>query len=157
MPVSRLKRYRLSTLYLRVPRQDWPAVKRGLKTEYRMAGRHASPLINVITPTPVVVWCPVRYGPEPEQQLMVLLDVRMEPLGAISPESLAREGFETRKEFVDYWRHRGNGGRVDPRAAFKPLTQVWVYHLRPWVGGDLEELGPELLRRLYRGHLDEAE
>lgn len=156
VPRSRLKRHTIQTLYVRVPRQDWPLVKQGRKTEFRTAGRYSTPTANLPTPCAVVLWCPVRYGPEPEQHLAVLEDAWEELLGAISPESLAREGFATIKEFKDYWRHRGNGGRQDPRAAFKPMTQVRVYRVRPWKDSDFAELGEDLLRYLYAPVLGEA-
>lgn len=123
-------------------------VKLGRKSEFRAAGRVGS--VPTIQPLPVVAWCPVAYGPEPEQKLMVCERAWTERLGEISPESLAREGFSSMREFRDYWRKHRAGGRK----AYKPLLQVAVYRVRPWTEDDLELCGATIVEYLYEQHLE---
>lgn len=135
--------YEAKTLFLRVPSIDWAAVKIGTKTEFRVAGR-ASLAQNVYTPTPVVAYT-VRAS-QHDSKLMVLTAVWREPLGAITRESLAAEGFPDFAHFRRYWMARTH-------RRFTPLTSVLVYTLRQWTDSDATELGTIMLRRLYRDHL----
>lgn len=76
---------------------------------------------------------------------MLLEDVRQEVLGAISPESLAREGFTGStafEEFRRYWMARD-------RKLFQPTRKVFVYQLRPIRPDDIEEQGERLVSHLY--------
>lgn len=143
---------RTSTTFLRVPTYDWPAVKRGIKTEFRSGwGKNKTPkLFQVKAPTPVVAYTVNGRG-EYDARLMVLEDIWLEPLGAISPESLEREGFRNLKEFRSYWLER-EGRR------FTPTRQVFVYRVRPWVAGEDEHrMGQALLQRLYGDFLPNTE
>jgi hypothetical protein len=143
------RQVRHSTVFLRVPAYDWPAVKRGLKTEFRSGwGKNKTPkLFQVEPPTPVVAYT-VQRG-EYEARLMVLEAIWLEPLGAISPESLEREGFASLAEFRTYWLER-------ERRRFTPTRQVFVYRVRPWVAGqDEAPMGEALLQRLYGEFLPE--
>jgi hypothetical protein len=81
----------LSTVFVRVPDAEWGLVKYGNKREFRAACAKHSPLRNVATPTPAVAYCVNSFG-EYRSALMVLENIWREPLGAISPESLAAEG-----------------------------------------------------------------
>jgi hypothetical protein len=145
VPNKHFPKHSASTIYLRVPRIDWPAVKLGLKTEFRGQGRFFPLLTNVDTPAPVVLWTALPHSDEPEMRMAVLEACWQEPLRMISPESLAREGFASFKEFKTYWRiHRAKN------TGFKPMTAVWVYRVRPWRGDeDVAELGERMIRRLY--------
>jgi hypothetical protein len=136
--------HRISTVFLRVPIRDWPAVKRGIKTEFRAgSGRGAiSQLFGVPTPVPAVAYA-IRQGRH-DARLMMLEKCWQEPLGAISPDSLAREGFEDLAEFRAYWMER-------ERKRFTPLHQVFAFRVRPWQPGDAEAAGEKLLDHLY-GH-----
>lgn len=149
---TRLRRRKAETLYLRVARIDWPAVSQGIKTEFRAAGQHKLPVSGLYTPCPVVCWCPTEYGPEPDQQLMVLEAAWSEPLGAISPESLAREGFNSRRDFIHYWRNQRIG-----RRAFPVDSTVFAYRVSLWDDNRRDEFAHALLMRLYGWHLDDAE
>ncbi len=122
---------------------DWAAVKVGSKTEFRVAGR-ASLAQNVYCPTPVVAYT-VRAGVH-ESKLMVLTAVWREPLGSITQESLAAEGFPDFAHFRRYWMQRTH-------RRFTPLTNVVAYRVRDWVGDDQPVLGSMILSRLYRDHL----
>lgn len=134
------------TTYLRVPTVDWAAVKLGSKTEFRQAGgKEITQLWNVTTPTPVVAYT-VRSGDRYEKTLMVLERTWREPLGAITPDSLAAEGYPDMAHFRRYWMSRTH-------RRFTPLTNVQVYSVRPWRDTDMAELGAALLSKLYKEHL----
>ncbi len=135
--------YEAKTLFLRVPSVDWAAVKLGSKTEFRVAGR-ASLAQTVYTPTPVLAYT-VRSGLH-DSKLMVLTAVWREPLGAITPEGLAAEGFPDFAHFRRYWMTRTH-------RRFTPLTSILAYRLRQWTDHDAADLGEKILRRLYREHL----
>lgn len=131
------------TLFVRVPADDWPLVRRGMKKEFRgQLGRQSALWANVACPTPVVAYAIVRGSYD--ARLMILQSVRQEELGAITPESLQREGFETFEEFRRYWLRRERGG-----SKFKPTRKVFVYGIRPWHPTDELEMGLGLLKRLY--------
>lgn len=134
---------RVSTAFLRVPSGDWAAVRRGFKSEFRATGRGYPSFSSLEVPTPVVAYM-TRTGHDHEGQLMVLERWWREPLGAISPESLQREGFESMAHFRRYWM-----GRTHKR--FSPLTMVHVYRVRPFTIHDREPLAMALFDRLYAG------
>jgi hypothetical protein len=131
-----------ATTFLRVPYRDWPAVKRGYKTEFRAsAGKNAVPqLFSIATPTPVVAYS-VHNGRH-SGQLMMLEALWQEPLGAISPESLEREGFANLNEFRKYWMEREH-------KRFTPTRQVFAYRVRQWAPWDASNAGERLFEHLY--------
>lgn len=132
-----------STLFLRVPVEDWPRVVIGEKTEFRTLPREGSVLHKAYLPTPVVAYC-VRPVDQYVNKLMVLLERRIEPVFAISddPAAIAREGFESYDEFRRYWRKRRKG-------AYRPMERVQVWRVRPYTEGDMTILGAQMFRRLY--------
>lgn len=146
--------YEARTVFLRVPTADWLAVIHGAKTEFRAARGHAPQAWNLNLPTPVVAYHIGRQGHQ--GKLMVLEAAWQEALGAIRPESLAREGFypgednerreEAYAEFRRYWKNR-------ERKRFTPLQKVWCFRVRAWEATDELEMGRNLLRRLYDGWL----
>jgi hypothetical protein len=143
---TRFVKPRVSRLYLRIPRSDWPNVTQGRKTELRAAGRGGTLLAAKLhTPTPVVGYAVGVVGPR--FKLLVVEEAWTEPLGAISAESLEREGFRTRAEFRAYWRRR-----VHDRN-YKPLTTVQVYRLRPFVPEDRAALADRMFDHLYGEYL----
>lgn len=135
------KQRQARTTFLRVPNADWIAVKRGIKSEFRASPRACSALFSVEPPTPVVAY---RQHPQHgyDAQLMVLQERWQEPLGAISEESLRREGFETMAEFRRYWMQR-------ERKRFTPTRLVICYRVRPWQPEDDRAMATRLLDRLY--------
>lgn len=139
--------YEARTTFLRVPAADWPKVKQGIKTEFRATGRGITQLWNVKTPTPVVGYA--HYAGRWDSRLLVLEDTRQETLGAISPESLEREGFESMAHFRRYWM-----GRTHRR--FPPMARVQVYQVRVFTADDTVVLGSAMLQRLYGEHLAAA-
>jgi hypothetical protein len=138
-----------STVFVRVPPAEWAAVKIGVKREFRAGcGKHSA-LWNVQTPTPAVAYTVSRISGH-RSALMVLEDVWREPLGAISPESLAAEGFESIAEFRRHWIAREH-------RSFPPLRVTTVYRVRPWTAADNREMADALLRRLYADFLPPAQ
>jgi hypothetical protein len=131
------------TLFLRVPRVDWPRVKIGEKTEFRTRPREGSDLLSVNPPTPVVAYSVDGNG-KYDRQLMVLLERRFEPLFAITedPDAIAREGFDSYEEFRAYWRRRRHG-------AYAPMERVFVWRVRLWEDDDDRTFGARLFTRLY--------
>jgi hypothetical protein len=133
--------HQISTVFLRVPRGDWIAVKRGLKREFRAGSGAHSRLWNVATPTPAVAYTIDGMG-EYRHALLVLEKVWREPLGAISPESLAAEGFESFAAVRRHWVLR-------EKRYFPPLRMTTAYQVRPWADADADLMGEQLLKQLY--------
>lgn len=144
------------TAFLRIPRGDWAVITVGEKTEFRSPGGPGVPPLGMLKPpSPVVVYSPASGfgGTELLFALMVLVECWKEPLGALSPESLANEGFESVDTFRRYWKDRFNRRR----RAWDPTRPVSVFRLRPWSGKDDEEFfGQLLLERLYLDPIAEA-
>lgn len=129
------------TIFLRVPAYDWVKVSRGVKTEFRASPKACSALWDVETPTVVVAYrqhAALGY----DARLMVLEQRWQEMLGAITPESLGREGFETLAQFRTYWVAR-------ERRRFPPTRIVTAYRLRPFEPEDREEMARQVFERLY--------
>lgn len=141
---------RASTVFLRVPSEDWILVSRGGKREFRASTKAVSNLWSVEPPTPVVAYR-VRPGPTGgyDSKLMVLEDKWLEPLGAITPESLAAEGFDSMAEFRRYWMRR-------EKRRFMPTRKVTVYRVRLWTPEDNREMADVIFNRLYEEHLEPA-
>lgn len=138
-----------TTVFLRVPREDWSAVKIGSKTEFRMVGgRGMSQLWSVKPPTPVVAYAIFDNG-RYERALMILEEHWREPVAGITQESLEREGFPDMAHFRRYWMRR-------TRRRFRPLQEVSVYRVRPFKGEDADVMGMRLFTRLYGEHLEAA-
>lgn len=139
---------RISTTFLRVPYGDWPAVKRGYKREFRAgSGNNQVPqLWGVTTPTLVVAYS-IDNQHRHDGRLMVLEEMRQEPLGAISAESLEAEGFASLAEFRTYWMEREH-------RRFTPTRLVFAYRVRPVYPADLDAFGDAALEHLYGDFLD---
>lgn len=136
------------TAFLRVPTGDWIAVTRGDKPEFRASPRAVSKLWSIEPPTPVVAY---RHSPAHgyDHSLMVLEQMWIEPLGAISEESLEAEGFESLAEFRRYWMQR-------EKTLFKPTRKVTVYRVRPWEDGEERVHADRLFERLYGAFTEAA-
>lgn len=133
-----------STQFLRVPARDWTAVKGGFKTEWRMryGGEAAGNVqfLRILLPTPVVAY--MTRGDQHENKMMVLDECWVEPLGAISEESLRREGFASVAHFRRYWTDR-------TKLAYRPLERVQVFRVHEYTDAEREVLGGILLDRLF--------
>jgi hypothetical protein len=137
-----LKSRQQRTLFVRVPTDDWPLVRRGMKTEFRGEIGKMATVFNVHTPTPCVAYARTR-GESPDARLMILEKCWQEELGLISEESLQREGFNDVAEFRRYWvtRHRGK--------RFLPTRKVFVYRMGLWREDSRATMADLLLRRVY--------
>lgn len=136
------------TLFLRVPTSDWVAVTRGVKREFRASPSAVSKLWDTEPPTPVVAY---RVDPSHgyDCKLMILEDTWIEPIGAISQESLEAEGFNSLAEFRRYFVNR-------ERTRFRPTRKITVYRIRPWQEGDARYFGDRLFERLYGAFTNQA-
>jgi hypothetical protein len=129
-------------VFVRVPRADWPAIICGTKREFRAAcGKHSA-LWTVQTPTPAVAYTVSRIGVY-DSALMVLERVWREPLGAISAESLAAEGFASFAEFRRHWMRR-------EKRRFPLLRMTTVYRVRPWMPDDEPRMADTLFMNLLQ-------
>jgi hypothetical protein len=133
--------HQASTIFLRVPSADWAAVRYGGKREFRASSGKVSQLWNVECPVPVVAYKIDSFG-RYDCALMVLEAVWQEPLGAISPESLKAEGFESFAHFRRYW-------CIREKRYFRPLHKTMVFKVRPWQAEDDRDMADALLKRLY--------
>lgn len=133
-----------STVFLRVPAEDWIPLIHGKKSEFRASPAAVTQALQLEPPTPVVAY---RVQPRSGQsshdaKLMMLVETWQEPLGAISPESLEREGQPDFAHFRRYWMQR-------TRRRFAPTRIVRVFRVRPFQQADWMEAGERLMERLY--------
>lgn len=138
------RQFEARTTFVRVPAGDWAQVRIGAKTEFRATGRAATQLWNITCPMAVVIYA-VRQGAH-SSMMAVLEETWSEPLAAISPESLANEGFESMAAFRRYWLER-------TKRRFRPMQIVQVYRIRLWQDDDAANLGLKLIEKLYQEHL----
>lgn len=139
--------HQASTIFVRVPSDDWHAVKGGHKREIRSRQSSTIALQHLSLPTPAVVYrCHPHHGYE--AVLMVLEAVWREPLGAISEESIVNEGYATVAEFRRAW-------VIRERRRFPLLATVTVHRVRPWTPDDGVAMGEALLTQLYGEFLPE--
>jgi hypothetical protein len=140
------KRYEFSTIFLRIPHAEWSLVSSGRKTEFRASPHLCPQLWNVRPPVPVVAYTvfPARGY---RRALMVCERAWREPLGAISPESLAAELQPDIAHFRRAW-------MIREHRSFEPMRQVSAFRVRPWAPEDDQMMGQRLLRLLYGEHLD---
>lgn len=125
--------------WLRVPASEWLEVKHGVKDEYRNT-RPSLSLSRVQKPTPVIAF--TVSANNFDSRLMVIEEAWKEPLGAISEESLRREGFETLREFKTHWTSRR-------RRRFNPLLPVYVYRVRHLEEGEERKWADRIFTKLY--------
>lgn len=124
-----------------VSRVDWVAVTSGQKREIRVYG-HAGGKRDL--PHPCVLYSPHPATGEISTALGMVTDRWVEPLGAISSESLELEGFPG-----DFTGFRRYFAARYPKGGFRPLAKVIVYRLRPMTERDAADVREELWRRLY--------
>lgn len=136
-------KHQLSTIFLRVPQADFGLVRAGRKTEFRVVGGDGqSPQLWAVEfPSPAVGYM-FRRGGGYKSTLLVIQAAWREPLGAISPESLEREGQPDIAHFRRYWMARNHTN-------FKPTREVSVFRVRPWTEDDREMMARLLFHRLY--------
>lgn len=124
-----------------IARIDWTDVLSGAKREVRTYG-HQEPLRAL--PFPAVLYTMTPATREIRTALGVVTDRWVEPLGAISSESLELEGFpDDLPGFRRYFATRY------PKGGFRPLAKVIVTRLRPMTPEDVEQWREEIWDRLY--------
>lgn len=128
-----------------VPRRELAELRRGTRTEVRVRDKRRRPTNALVVPCPIVLYSWSEIRTEPDRALLVLERAWEEPMGAISPESVRAEGFETLKEYRRYW--------IEERGQFwRPLDVVRCYRFR--IPESLDELADMLLEQLYGEHLE---
>lgn len=140
-----------STIFLRVPPNEWVDITRGIKTEFRASPNAVTQALHIEPPTPVVAYRYVRgrsADSSHDSALMMLEETWQEPLAAISAESLKRECQPDMAHFRRYWMGR-------TRRRFTPTRMVRVFRVRPWAEGDWQASAETLMTRLY-GDFHEA-
>ena len=125
----------VTNLPVRVPTQDWAAVTTGAKTMFRAYNTSrrtpAAPVVPPGTecPRPCLLFTTRHNGPLRSRRYEavpgVLLSHRQEPLGAISREDAAREGFKTLAEFKWFWKSRYR------TIGWRPHDLISVIEVRP--------------------------
>lgn len=142
---TRYEKRTVSTALVRAHPDDWPLIRQGIKREFRMPMKPGNGRwFNVHGPLPCAVYTQITQGGDYRTNVMILERVWSEPLFALSPDSLAAEGFDTFEEFRAYWMRREG-------ARFRASRNVWAFQVRPMV--DSNEAGRLLLERLYWEHL----
>lgn len=132
---------------LMVPRVDWADVLAGVKTEFRHYGgttveRNAA--VGWSLPEPVVLYCPNDLSEDIDTALGTLEAAWTEPMGAISEESLRREGFgESLTDFRRYIAERY------PRAGFRPMARCRCFRVHPLTAEEREAFKDKLWHRMY--------
>lgn len=146
-PTRPFKQRRASTIFLRVPTQDWPFVISGQRREFRASSGNAPQLWHVKLPTFCVCYRKRRATGDYEWRLMVLEGVRQEKLGAITDEGLVLAGYSgPRNEAFARWRR---DWMIREKRKFTPMRQFHVYSVRRSVPGDKEAMAAELLDHLF--------
>lgn len=136
----RLLARRLVVQSLRVVTGDYARIRAGEKREYRTYKLRIHQLREGE--------CAIVYasaGPrKPLRTSLVVVEASyVEPLGAISPESVSLEGFTTFREFRTYFRERE---RVK---GFRQLDRVQVVRFRPFHEHEKSALSEALFDDLY--------
>lgn len=111
---------------VRVPTEDWAAVKAGTKTEMRSMNVTHFKKPTYKTPTVVLVYS-VNLARTWDWALKILEKTWTEQLMSITPESIEREGYSSMDEFRRYWSLRNTKSH-----RFPALAEVRVYRFAPW-------------------------
>ena len=134
----------VSNLPVRIPAMEWDAISTGAKTMFRAYNGRAGatrelPVIPSGTecPRPCLLFARRYEGARGKDHRWdaipgVLLSHRREPLGAISPEDLEREGFRFLPGFRFHWQRRY------PTLGWRPWDFISVIEVRPLVEDDRE-------------------
>lgn len=128
------------TYPLSVPRIDWVAITSGEKREFRRYKFWQKP---PFLPRPIVIYSVHSLTGEYDVDVAIFEDSWEEPLGVITPESLANEGYDSVSEFRSYFQERY------PRRGWRPLDRVVVYKLRPFTEDDRRENADMIFDHLF--------
>lgn len=135
-----------------MPRPEWYAVAGGEKTEFRtyFTPDTTTSAKDWWAPSPTLLYSRVGYDGSPHFALAILERGWVEPLGAISPESLRNEGFDTLAEFRAHW---AENRLTSARKGFRPLDKVNCWRVR--LTDDIDECGRFLMAHLYGDYLED--
>lgn len=130
-----------------IPRVDFNDVRVGAKTEFRNYGKRMYD--HVEFPAPAIGYCakpwwvPEHRVENIDTVLLTLEESWCEPLGAITPESLEREGFATISDFRRYITERY------PNGGYRPMASVIVYRVHPITPEDVEAFSKRMWTKMY--------
>lgn len=141
-PSKSFTRHKASTIFVRVHADDWPYVKRGMRTTFISSKVQPIGVRERKLPTPVVAFTS-RRGIF-DARLMILRAVQVETLGAVDPVAL---GFESMAEFRRYYMRR-------ERKKFPPGRTVHIYTVSEVTEEALTECGTALIEHLYGEFMD---
>lgn len=153
--ISNQIRRTVTNLPIRVPAMDWASVVVGEKRMFRCYSERkrdrCMPVVPPETecPRPCLLFSVRHNGPARSRRWEaapgVLLSHRQEPLGSITSDDLAAEGFEFLPAFRFYWQRRYR------TVGWRPWEMVSVIEVRPCRsdGGDDQRLADWLLEHLY--------
>lgn len=135
------------TIRVHLPRVDFNDIRVGAKREFRNYGRR---MIEPLPAPHAVVgynakdwWTPENGLDGIDTVLLTLEDTWTEPLGAISEESVAREGFDSLADFRRYFAARY------PNGGFRPMANVIVYRIHPMTDEEKAMYADALWERIY--------
>lgn len=114
----------------------------GVKTEWRRYG--VPQTVEASDDRPVLIYSIRSTDGEPEIAHAILEASWREPIGAISAESLEREGFPG--DLAGFRRYIE--GRY-PNGGYRPLAYCRVYRVRLWTPQDTAAMGEWALRALF--------
>lgn len=144
---------RVSTIFLRVPTEDWPAVIAGRRREFRASVGNVPQLWSPPLPTLCVCYRKRKAAGDYDHRVMVLESVRQERLCEISAEGLVAAGYPGDRDEA-YARFRRDW-TIREKRKFTPSRKVFVFGVRPLNHGEeITELGAALVRHLYGELLD---
>lgn len=131
----------IRTQPIMVPRVDWSDVRAGVKTEFR---RYGAPQGGErFEERPVLLYTIHPATEQVDAFPAILVATWREPMGAITAESLRREGFADLGEFRRYIEQRY------PNGGFRPLAMARTYRVRPWKPTDTAAMAEWALRSLF--------
>jgi hypothetical protein len=129
---------------IRVPASDWPRIRTGRATEFRIG----APIAPVLKPLPnlAILYCRDLARARLETRLMFVENRREEPLGSISEEGLARAGYPGAR--TDAFARFRREWKISHKK-FNPLQRMAVFTVRPIQESDVETVGNALVSYLY--------
>jgi hypothetical protein len=144
--MRRVRPRTVTTLTVRVAHGEWERIISGRATEFR-ASASALAKQTVPLPSPMVIFHRRREGAPNEERLVLLVNKRVELLGAISEEGLVAAGFPGDRDQA-FARFRRDW-MLRERKRFDPLREVVAYTVEPFIEEYVPLAGEALIRHLY--------
>jgi len=129
----------LQNVRLWVHRTDFAGLRCGERPVFR--SYKVRPIRDL--PRPVIVCSAHPATGRVDTALSLLVDQWVHPLGTISDEEVAEEGFASRGEYKRYFAERY------PRWGWRPLENVMAFRLRPLTDDDRQAWLDRVWERLY--------